>query len=214
MWMERNSSTPIPLGHIAVDIRSLQYKWTGQVGCVITTMRNVVKLQEYAFLKQNNFMRIDELPYHYSLFYELNFVSRRQFFTNIGKYPSKMQKVRNDPFLDNKIFKRMALFLIKDDFFEDLYFDWSILKFLGPVLQKVHFAPQVRHLRDGFNAMCDFPLVQYLINRGCNYILSRRKFRNFRHWGSEFPKIFDKQKRKKGDKTGFRLLFPFCRNVL
>ena len=30
-------------------------------------------------------------------------------------------------------------------------------KFLGPVLQKVHFAPQVRHLRDGFNAMCDFP---------------------------------------------------------
>ena len=48
-------------------------------------------------------------------------------------------------------------FLIKDDFFEDLYFDQNIHKFLGPVLQKVHFAPQVRHLRDGFNAMCDFP---------------------------------------------------------
>ena len=29
--------------------------------------------------------------------------------------------------------------------------------FLCPVLQKVHFALQVRHLRDGFNAMCDFP---------------------------------------------------------
>ena len=32
-------------------------------------------------------------------------------------------------------------------------------KFLGPVLQKVQFAPQVRHLRDGFNVMCDFPYV-------------------------------------------------------
>ena len=111
--MERNSSTPIPLGHIAVDTRMLllvQYKWTGQVGCVKTTTRNFVKLQKYAFLKQNNFMRIDELPYHSSLFYRLNFVSRRQFFINIGKYPSKMQKVRNDPFLGNKIFKRRALF--------------------------------------------------------------------------------------------------------
>ena len=29
-------------------------------------------------------------------------------------------------------------------------------KFLGPVLQKVHFAPQVRHLRYRFNVMCDF----------------------------------------------------------
>ena len=69
-----------------------------------------LKLQKYAFLKQNNFMRIDELPYHSSLFYKLNFVSRRQFFINIGKYPSKMQKVRNDPFFGNKIFKRRALF--------------------------------------------------------------------------------------------------------
>ena len=68
-------------------------------------------------------MRIDELPYRSSLFYKLNFVSRRQFFINIGKYPSKMQKVRNDPFLGNIIFKRRALFMIKDDFFEDLYFD-------------------------------------------------------------------------------------------
>ena len=55
-------------------------------------------------------MRIDEFPYHSSLFYKLNFVSRRQFFINIRKYPSKMQKVRNDPFLGNKIFKRRALF--------------------------------------------------------------------------------------------------------
>ena len=55
-------------------------------------------------------MRIDELPHHSPLFYKLNFVSRRQFFINIGKYPSKMQKVRNDPLLYNKIFKRVALF--------------------------------------------------------------------------------------------------------
>ena len=82
----------------------VQYKLTGQVGCVKTTTRNFVKLQKYAFLKQNNFMRIDELTYHSSPFYKLNFVSRRQFFINIGKYPSKMQKVRNDPFLGNKIF--------------------------------------------------------------------------------------------------------------
>ena len=52
-----------------------------------------------------------------------------------------------------------SCFLIKDDFFEDLYFDENIHKFLGPVLQKVHFAPQVRHLRDVFNAMCDFPFI-------------------------------------------------------
>ena len=35
----------------------------------------------------------------------------------------KIQKVRNDPLLDNKIFKRRAPIIIKDDFFEDLYFD-------------------------------------------------------------------------------------------
>ena len=86
------------------------YNWTGQVGCVKTTTRNLVKLQKYAFLKQNNFMRIDELPYYSSLFYKLIFVSRRQFSINIGKYPSKVQKVRNDPFLGNKIFKRRVLF--------------------------------------------------------------------------------------------------------
>ena len=74
-------------------------------------------------MKQNIFMCIDELPYHSSPFYKLNFVSWKQFFINIGKYPSKMQKVGNDPLLDNKIFKMRAFFLIKDDFFEDLYFD-------------------------------------------------------------------------------------------
>ena len=66
--MERNSSTPIPLGHIAVDTRSI-ITCTVQVGFVKTTTRNFVKLQKYAFCKQNNFMRIDELPYHSSLFY-------------------------------------------------------------------------------------------------------------------------------------------------
>ena len=60
-------------------------------------------------------------------------------------------------FWATKSLKGGHFFLIKDDFLEDLYFDYNIHKFLGPVLQKVHFAPQVRHLRDGFNAMCDFP---------------------------------------------------------
>ena len=65
-------------------------------------------------------------------------------------------------FWATKSLKGGHFFLIKDNFFEDLYFDKNIYKFLGPVLQKVHFAPQVRHLRDGFNAMCDF-----LFNRIC-----------------------------------------------
>ena len=68
-------------------------------------------------------MRIDDLPYHSSLFYKLNFVSRRQIFINIGKYPSKMQKVQNDPFWATKSLKGLHFFLIKDDFFEDLYLD-------------------------------------------------------------------------------------------
>ena len=124
--MERNSSTPLPLGHIAVDIRSV-ITCTVQVNRTRWLRQNndekSCKITKICLLETNNFMRIDELPYHSSLFYKLNFVSRRQFFINIGKYPSKMQKRRNDPFLGNKIFKRRALFLIKDDFFEDLYFD-------------------------------------------------------------------------------------------
>ena len=114
--MEWNSLTPKPLGHSAVDFK-------GVITCTVQgnrtsklrqkTMRNFVKLQKYAFLKQNNCMRIDELPYNFSFFNNLNFVSRRQFFVNAGKYPSKMQKVRNDSFLDNKIFKRRALLSYK-----------------------------------------------------------------------------------------------------
>ena len=100
-----------------------QYKWTGQFGCVKTTTRNFVKLQEYAFLKQNNFMRIDELPYHCSLFYNLTFVSRRQFFINIEKYPWKCKKCLMAHFGTTKSWKGGHFFLIKDDFFEDLYFD-------------------------------------------------------------------------------------------
>ena len=75
--MERNSSTPIPLGHIAVDIRSV-ITCTVQVNRTSWLRQNndekFVKLQKYAFLKQKNFMRIHELPYHSSLFYKLNFV--------------------------------------------------------------------------------------------------------------------------------------------
>ena len=125
--MERNSSTPIPLGHIAVDIRSV-ITCTVQVNRTSWLRQNndekFCKITKICLLEtKKNFMRIDELPFNSSLFYKLNFVSRRQFFINIGKYPSKMQKVRNDKFSGNKIFKRRALFLIKDDFFEDLYFD-------------------------------------------------------------------------------------------
>ena len=53
-------------------------------------------------------------------------------------------------FWTTKSLKGGHFFLIKDDFFEDVYFDEDMHKFLGPILQKVYFAPQVRHLRDGF----------------------------------------------------------------
>ena len=104
--MKRNYPTRPQSHRYSRTLELIQYKWTGQVSCVQTTTRNFVKLHTYALLKQNNYMRIDGLPYHSSLFYKLNFVSRRQFFINIEKYPSKMQKVRNDPLLDNKIFKK------------------------------------------------------------------------------------------------------------
>ena len=67
-------------------------------------------------------MRIDELPYYSSLFYTLNFVSRRQFFINIGIYPSKCKKCEMTHFCTTKSIKGGHFFLIKDDFFEDLYF--------------------------------------------------------------------------------------------
>ena len=66
-------------------------------------------------------MSIDELPYHSS--YNLNFVSRRQFFINIGKYPSKCKKCEMTHFWATKSLKGWHFFLIEDDFFEDLYFD-------------------------------------------------------------------------------------------
>ena len=38
-------------------------------------------------------------------------------------------------------------------------------KFLGPVLEKVHFDPQVRQLRDGFNVMCEIAFQLDIVNR-------------------------------------------------
>ena len=105
MCMERNrpSRKPLTLGYRAIDITERYYLYsTNDPNKLVASERLqelFFKLQKYVFLKQNNFMRIDELPHHSSLFYKLNFVSRRQFFINIGKYPSKMQKVRNDPLL-------------------------------------------------------------------------------------------------------------------
>ena len=42
-------------------------------------------------------------------------------------------------FWTTKSLKGGHFFLIKDDFFEDVYFDYDMHKLLGPVLQKVHF---------------------------------------------------------------------------
>ena len=67
-------------------------------------------------------MRIDELPYNSSLFYKLNFVSRRQYFINIGKYPLKCKKCEMANFLATESLKRGHIFLIKEDISEDLYF--------------------------------------------------------------------------------------------
>ena len=65
-------------------------------------------------------------------------------------------------------------------------------KILGPVLQKVHFAPQVRHLRDGFNVMCDFaiiamtnlPSVSYMIGQFQNAISGSKPKREANPLGS------------------------------
>ena len=87
--MERNSLTPNPLGHRAIDIMSV-ITCSVQVNRTSWLRQNddekfckIIKI----CLKQYNLMRIDELPYHSSLFYKLNFVSRKQVFINIGKYP-------------------------------------------------------------------------------------------------------------------------------
>ena len=56
-------------------------------------------------------------------------------------------------FCTTKSIKGGHFFFINDNLFEELYFFYNIHKFLGPVLQKVHLAPQVRHLRDGFNVI-------------------------------------------------------------
>ena len=68
-------------------------------------------------------MRIDELPHHSSFFYKLNFVSRMQFFINIGKYPLKCKKDEMTHFWTTQSLKGGHFSLIKDDFFEDVYFN-------------------------------------------------------------------------------------------
>ena len=53
----------------------------------------------------------DLLTYNFSfMIYISNFLSRRQCFFNIGKYPSKVQQVRTDPFLGKEVLKRSAMF--------------------------------------------------------------------------------------------------------
>ena len=121
MCMKQNSPTPNPLVHRAVDIRSV-LTWTVQVNRTSWLRQNNDEKfcnisKKNAFLKQNHFIRIDELPYHSSLFYKLNFVSKRQFFINIGKYPWKFKK------WTTKSLKGAYFFLIKDDFLYDMYFD-------------------------------------------------------------------------------------------
>ena len=84
---ERNSPTPNPLSHRAIGIPECYNLYSTSesekfVASKQRRERNFVKLQKYAFLKQNNSMRIDESPYLSSLFYKSNFVSIRQFFIN------------------------------------------------------------------------------------------------------------------------------------
>ena len=68
-------------------------------------------------------MRIDELPYHSSLFYKLNFVSRGAVFHKHWKIPLKnAKKCEMTHFCATKSIKGGHFFLIKDDFFEDVYF--------------------------------------------------------------------------------------------
>ena len=82
-------------------------------------------------------MHVDELPYHSSFSIILILFQEGSFFINIGKCPKTMQKVRNDPLLDNKIFKRRALLPYKDD----LYYDKYMHKFLGSSCTKSQFYP-------------------------------------------------------------------------
>ena len=65
--------------------------------------------------------RNNELPYHSSIFYKLYFVSSRQFFIKIGKYPLKCKKCEMTHFWTTKSLKGGHFSIIKD--FEDLYFD-------------------------------------------------------------------------------------------
>ena len=60
-----------------------------------------------------------------------------------------MQKVQNDPLWTTKYLKGGHFFLIKDDFFEDVYFDKNMHKFLGPNSTKGPFLP---HKWDTFGA--------------------------------------------------------------
>ena len=74
-------------------------------------------------------MRIDELPYHSSLFYKLNFVSRRQFFINIGKNPQKCKKCEMTHFWATKSLKGGHFFLIKGDFFKTCTLTRTFIRF-------------------------------------------------------------------------------------
>ena len=46
-------------------------------------------------------------------------------------------------------------------------------KFLGPVLEKVHFDPQVRQLRDGFNVMCEIAFQRVDVRINASALLDR-----------------------------------------
>ena len=74
-------------------------------------------------------MRIDELPYHSSFFYQLIFFFKEAVFHKHWKIPLKMQKVRNDPLLDKKILKGEHFFLNKDDFLKTCTFTRTFISF-------------------------------------------------------------------------------------
>ena len=83
---------PNPLSRLVFDIQERYNLYsTSEPDKLGASKQNekFCKITKYALklLKQNSFIRIDELLYHSSFSYKLNFVSKRQFFINIGKYP-------------------------------------------------------------------------------------------------------------------------------
>ena len=100
-------------------------------------------------------MRIDESPYHSSFFYKLNFVWRRQFFIILKNTSKNAKKYEMTHFRTRKSIKGGHFSQLKTISLKTCSLTRACISFRSSY-RKVHFVPQVRHLRDGFNVMCDF----------------------------------------------------------